>query len=174
MCPTCGASVMEHPLVKAGLIPGDLANILVVPASIRPTKKRKRCDRARVLTSEEEIKRRQEEEEAKKRQEEVAFQKKQLRKMAQENKAKLKAEKKSRLPQKAKATKACSSGIKKIARNKENLICNICKECTLSDKMSKKQKSFMQCEFCAFHFHRKCAEISDWQPVYFCSDCLKK
>jgi hypothetical protein len=45
-------SVTDHPLVKAGLIPDDLVNVLVVPPI--PTKSTKReAGKARVLTSEE-------------------------------------------------------------------------------------------------------------------------
>ena len=43
----------SHPLVRAGLIPDDLADVLVVPSPSTSTKKRKESKKARVLTSTE-------------------------------------------------------------------------------------------------------------------------
>ncbi|KAH3863017.1 hypothetical protein DPMN_025993 [Dreissena polymorpha] len=49
--PTC--TVVDHPLVKAGLIPEDLVNVLVVPTPTQRSVSKRGIGKARVLTSRE-------------------------------------------------------------------------------------------------------------------------
>ena len=46
-------AVQSHPLVQAGLLPEDLVNVLIVPATAQKSVKRKTSGKAEVLTSTE-------------------------------------------------------------------------------------------------------------------------
>jgi hypothetical protein len=49
-CQECGGHSVTNRLVKSGIVPADLAHILVEPPLVKPKQKRKRIERARWIT----------------------------------------------------------------------------------------------------------------------------
>lgn len=182
VCDTCTTWIRENPLVKAGKIPADLAQILIMPPQVKKSniKPRVSAKGGIILTADDEIERMRQEEAEKQAQEKEKESRATERKSKKENKKKemeQKKEEREKKKQQQKQKKERETELKKQKREEknrqrmENKARSSCREC---GGTSCRAHPTISCMFCGMIFHKKCVDFVDNMLVFICAECYQK